>query len=153
MGRDLGSGPPVVELGGAGNSAFDLRSAGDEPLAVHNLVIRGQGIAAGQGGITTDSSISTRLSDLRFEQLGSGVQMLGGSHVVERVAMDATVGTGLFVDDAALTLRYGEFRGLAEVIRIVGPSSVAEIGHILINGSGAGSGVVNESTASSRLDR
>ena len=152
VGRDLGSGPPVVEPGVTGSAAFDLRSAGDEPLVIRNLVIRGQGIAADQRGISTESSVTTRLSDLRFEEIGTGVRLQGGSHRVERVAMDGSVETGVFVDGAALTLSHGEFNGLAEAVTIVGPSAVAEIGHVLVDGGGSGSGVVNDSSASSRLN-
>jgi subtilisin family serine protease len=152
VGRDLGSGPPIIEHSGSGNGVFELRSAGASPVMVRNLVIRGQGVGAGQRGISVDPDMSTQLSDLRFEQLGYGLYLQIGSHQVERVTMDATVGTGVLSDNAALTLRYGEFRGVARAMEILGPSALTEVEHLLVVGNGTGHGIANDSTPSSALE-
>jgi hypothetical protein len=152
VGRDLGSGPPVVECGGPGNSVFELRSSGADPITVRNLVLRGDGVAADQRGISVDPGVSTRLADLRFEKLGYGVDLQAGNHLVERIRMDATVGTGVLLDDAALTLRYGEFRGAAQAIRILGPSARAEVENVLVVGNGIDDGITIDSTPSATLE-
>jgi subtilisin family serine protease len=144
LGRDLGSGPPVVEHSGSAGSVFDFRSAGAGPISVHNLVVRGQGIAANQRGISVDPGMSGEFSDLTFESLGYGLHLRGGSHVVERITMDATVGTGLLADDAVLVLRYGVFQGLGQALRILGSSSATEVEHVLLDGNGVGDGITNE---------
>jgi hypothetical protein len=71
---------------------------------------------------------------------------------VERVTTDATVGVGVLVDDGALTLSYGEFRGTNQAIRILGPSARAEVEHALVVGNGIGEGITNDSTLSSTLE-
>jgi hypothetical protein len=151
VGKDLGSGPPVVECSGPGNNVFELRSAGAGPIVLRNLVLRGQGVAVDQRGVSADPGISTWLSDLQFEQLEHGTFLRAGSHLVERITMDATVGTGLVVDDALLSLRFGEFRGVTQALRILGPSGFAEVEHVLIVGNGTGPGITIDSTSSAML--
>ena len=146
VGWDRGAGPPIVEHDGAGETVFDFRSAGVGPIVLHNLVLRGQGVAAGQRGVAAGVGISTHLSDLRFEQLENGAHLRAGDHLVERIAMDGMTGTGVISEDGALSLRFGEFRGVARAVRIAGSSALAEIEHVLVAGTGDGDGIVSDST-------
>ncbi len=151
VGKDLGSGPPVIEHDGGG-SIFDLRSSGDEPIVVRNLVLLGQGASDGGTGISNGPGVSTNLSDLRFQGLATGIELQSGVHRVERIFMDGSVGAGLIDHDGAVVLRHAEFRGTRDAVRISGPFATAEIFNVLIAGNGVGKGIDNQSASTSVVD-
>ena len=146
FGRRVGSVVPVIEYAGSGNGIFELRSAGEDPIVIQNLVLRGQGVTAGQRGVTSDPGISTRLSDLRFEQLAYGLDLGDGEHRVQRIVANETVGTGVSLNDGVLNLSYAELRGVSLGLRMIGPDARAGTDHLLFEGNGTGDAIVNDST-------
>ncbi len=152
VGRDLGSGPPVLEHNGGGGSIFDLLSSRNEPIVVRNLVLQGQGISDDATGISAGPGISTDLSDLRFQGLATGIDVQAGTHRIERVFMDETVGTGLVDHDGTLELHHAEFRGTGNAIRISGAAAHAKILNALIAGNGIGMGIDNDPSTTAEVD-
>ncbi len=152
VGKDLGSGPPVLEHGGGSDSIFDFVSSGDGSIVVRNLVLQGRGISDGGIGISAGPGISTDLSNLRFEGLATGIDLQSGTHRIDRVFMDGTVGSGLIDRDGTLWLHHSEFRGTRDAVRISGASAQAEILNLLIVGNGIGKGIDSSSTATSVVE-
>ncbi len=152
VGKDSGSGPPVLEHSGGSGSIFDFVSAGDGSIVVQNLVLQGQGMSDGGTGIASGPGISTELSSLRFRELATGIDLQSGTHRIDRVFMDGTVGTGLIDHDGILSLHHSEFRGTRDAVRITGPAAQAELLNLLIAGNGIGKGIDNSSTTTSVVE-
>jgi len=100
---------PIVVDGGTGAAFRVINKVGSAPMSFRGLTLRG-----GQG---IRSSVDTSVADVAFDGVtGEALQLDGGAHTAERIAVGPTVGAAARVEQgASLTARRVDVRGATDV--------------------------------------